>query len=212
MLEKIPDFVGHALREQRAGLDKTVFLRTPLRAGQAAIRVTSLAFVDHGPLPVTCTSDGEGRSPPLQWSNLPPATSSVALIVEDADSPTPQPLVHAIAVGLAPEEAFLREGALDEELAEATDPPSPRLGRNSMLQSGWLPPDPPPGHGPHRYVFQVFALDGTDALPEKPGRDALVDLIRHHAIASGCLIGTYERHDTTVKSSEAATVQGAALA
>ena len=166
MLEKIPDFVGHALREQRAGLDKTVFLRTPLRTGQAAIRVTSLAFVDHGPLPVTCTADGDGLSPPLQWSNLPPGTRSVALIVEDADSPTPQPLVHAIATGLAPEDAFLREGALDDE--------SP--------------------------------------LPETPGRDALVAVIEGHAIASGCLIGTYERHDTSVKAGEAAVDQGAALA
>lgn len=207
MFEKMPDFVGHALREQRAGLDKTVFLRTPLRAGQAAIRVTSLAFVDHGPLPLLYTSDGEGLSPPLQWSNLPPATRSVALIVEDADSPTPQPLVHAIAVGLAPEDGFLREGALADAHGAPAAADAPRLGRNSFLHSGWLPPDPPPGHGPHRYVFQLFALDDEGTLPENPGRDALVDAIEQHAIASGCLIATYERHDTTVAADETATGQ-----
>src|SRR6185369_5695646 len=98
MLQNLPDFVGHALRDQRAGLDKTVYQRVPLRSGMASIRVTSLAFVDHGPIPVMYTADGEGISPPLQWSGLPPSTRSVVVIVEDADSPTPQPLVHAIAV------------------------------------------------------------------------------------------------------------------
>jgi len=208
MLEKLPDFVGHALREQRAGIDQIAFSRLPLRSGQGAIDVTSLAFVDHGPLPVACTADGDGRSPPLQWTGVPASARSLVLIVEDADSPTPHPLVHAIAVGLAPDESALREGAL---AGDADAPPEARLGRNSYLQHGWLPPDPPPGHGVHRYAFQVFALGGSVTLPEAPGRDALLDALAQDAIASGCLIGTYERHDTSVKD-DAATAPLGALA
>jgi Raf kinase inhibitor-like YbhB/YbcL family protein len=204
MLQNLPDFVGHALREQRAGLDKTVYQRVPLRSGMASIRVTSLAFVDHGPIPALYTADGEGLSPSLQWSGLPPATRSVVLIVEDADSPTPQPLVHAIAVGLAPDDTFLREGALLDEKDAQANAPHARLGRNSYLQAGWIPPDPPPGHGVHRYAFQIFALEDSGSMPETPGRDALMDVIQNHAIASGCLIGTYERHDTTVSTAERA--------
>ena len=209
MLENLPDFVGHALRDQRAGLDQLAFNRLPLRAGQGAIAVTSLAFVDHGPLPERCTADGEGTSPPLQWHGLPEATTSVVVIVEDADSPTPHPLVHAIAVGLLVDEGALREGALD---AAADAPTDARLGRNSYLRQGWLPPDPPPGHGRHRYAFQVFALAGDSALPETPGRDALMEALAHDAIASGLLVGTYERHDTTVDASEGTATAGAALA
>ncbi len=201
MLQNLPDFIGHALRDQRAGLDQIAFRRLPLRGGQGAIAVTSLAFVDHGPLPVRCTADGEGVSPPLQWTGVPESATSVVLIVEDADSPTPHPLVHAIAVGLAPDEGTLREGALaDDEDA----PAELRLGRNSYLQHGWLPPDPPPGHGPHRYVFQMFALAGDAALPRTPGREALMEALERDAIASGLLIGTYERHDTTVGAAEPA--------
>ena len=74
-----------------------------------------------------------------------------------------------------------------------------RTGRNSYLQTAWLPPDPPPGHGVHRYAFQVFALDVSPPFDETPGRDEVVDAIREHALASGLLIGTYERHDTTIK-------------
>jgi Raf kinase inhibitor-like YbhB/YbcL family protein len=207
MLENLPDFVGHALRDQRAGLDQIVFNRLPLRGGQGAIAITSLAFVDHGPLPAACTADGAGASPPLQWSGVPAAATSVVLIVEDADSPTPRPLVHAIAVGLPPQDGSLRQGALanDEDA-----PDEARLGRNSYLQHGWLPPDPPPGHGRHRYAFQVFALGGDGPLPEAPGRDALMEVLEARAIASGLVVGTYERHDTTVRNGEASMPRGAA--
>jgi Raf kinase inhibitor-like YbhB/YbcL family protein len=203
MLQNLPDFVGHALRDQRAGLDQIAFRRLPLRAGQGAITVTSLAFVDHGPIPIVHTADGEGRSPPIQWSGVPPAATTLVLLVEDADSPTPRPLVHAIAVGLAPADDALAEGAMNDD---KDAPEQARLGRNSFLQHGWLPPDPPPGHGKHRYAFQVFALAGNAALPAAPGRDALMEVLEQDAIASGLLIGTYERHDTTVRAAATETV------
>jgi phosphatidylethanolamine-binding protein (PEBP) family uncharacterized protein len=73
MLEKLPDAVGHALREQRAGLDKLAFNLSGLRAGMGAIEVSSAAFADHAPIPARYTADGEGLSPPLQWRGVPPA-------------------------------------------------------------------------------------------------------------------------------------------
>ena len=36
MLEKLPEALGHALRGQRAGLDKIAFQAVDLRAGMAA--------------------------------------------------------------------------------------------------------------------------------------------------------------------------------
>jgi len=123
MLENLPDFVGHALRDQRAGLDQIAFRRLPLRGGQGAIAVASLAFVDHGPLPALYTADGEGRSPPIHWSGVPAAATSVALVVEDADSPTPHPLVHAIAVGLPSGDGSLTTGALDGGDAASAEAP-----------------------------------------------------------------------------------------
>ena len=203
MLEKLPDAVGHALREQRAGLDKIAFQRVDLRAGMAALELKSLAFVDHGPLPANCTADGPGHSPPLQWTGVPPSSASLLLIVEDADAPTPQPLVHAIVVGLPAEDGALAEGAL-----ESPDHPGAgyRMGLNSYLQTSWLPPDPPPGHGVHRYAFQLFALAEEPGFSDSPGRDEVLDALREHALASGCLIGTYERPDTSIRESDAAGV------
>lgn len=204
MLENLPEAVGHVLRHQRAGLDRLVFHQTPLREGQGAITVASLAFGDHAPIPARYSADGEGVSPPLQWSGLPEATRSVVLIVEDADAPTPQPLVHAIAVGLAPDAPALAEAAL----GGGDTTPAVQVGRHSLLGSGWLPLDPPPGHGTHRYAFQVYALRERPTFSDTPGREELLAALQAYAIASGLLIGTYERPDGRQRADDAAPVLG----
>ena len=209
MLEKLPDVIGHVLRDQRAGLDLTAHRRVDLRGGAGAIRVSSLGFVDHGPLPALYTADGDGRSPPLAWTGVPPAASQVVLIVEDADAPTPQPLVHAIVVGLAPGDGALAEGALSESHGEPEAALAPgdtwHTGRNSFLGTHWLPPDPPPGHGVHRYVFQLFVLEAGADFGETPGRDEVLQAIAEHGLASGWLVGTYERPDTAIREGAADT-------
>jgi hypothetical protein len=197
VLEKLPDALGHALRGQRAGLDKIAFHAIDLRAGMASIEVSSLAFVDHAPLPARYTADGAGVSPPLQWRGVPAGAGSLALIVEDADAPTPQPLVHAIVVDLEATDGALAEGALPSDDHEGA---GLHVGRNSYLQAAWLPPDPPPGHGVHRYAFQLFALTAGATFEKTPGRDALLAAIKEHGLASGCLIGTYERPDGSIKA------------
>jgi len=178
----------------------------------AQLTVTSLAFADHAPIPERYTADGAGVSPPLQWSGVSTGAHALVVIVEDADAPTPQPFVHAIAVDLAGEDGALAEGALPSKDHEGSDV---RAGRNSVLQAAWLPPDPPPGHGVHRYAFQVFALAGGE-FDGTPGRDAVLEAIREHGLASGCLIGTYERPDGSIRTPAAAAIEapvgGAGLA
>jgi hypothetical protein len=202
MLEKLPDAIGHALRDQRAGLDKIAFQAVDLRAGMASITVGSLAFADHAPIPERYTADGPGVSPPLHWSGVPEGAASLLLIVEDADAPTPQPLVHAIVVDLPAGDGALAEATLD---SPDHDGAGLKTGRNSYLQTKWLPPDPPPGHGVHRYAFQVFALAAGAGFDGSPGREAVLEAIRDHGLASGCLIGTYER-DTTITEPSASPV------
>lgn len=198
MLEKLPPALGHVLRDRRAGLDKIAFNRSGLRTGQGLLQVGSLAFADHAPIPARYTADGEGVSPPLHWQGVPAGADSLVLIVEDADAPTGEPLVHAIVVGLPPEDGNLQEGALDSPGHEG-GAEEVQEGRNSYFRAGWLPPDPPPGHGQHRYVFQLFALGPGEALAGKPGRDEVLEAIQQRAIASGLLTGTYERPDGSIK-------------
>ena len=190
MLEKLPDSIGEALRRQRAGLARIVFYKLSNPFDLSPITVRSSAFSAEMPIPVKYTADGSGLSPPLEWSNAPEEARSIVVIVEDADSPTPQPLVHAIIVNLEAEDTHIPEGALNSPDHQGV---GLQAGRNSYLMQTWLPPDPPPGHGTHRYVFQVFALRGGTDFSATPGRHEVIDAIANRAVAGGYLIGTYER-------------------
>jgi len=196
MLEKLPEVVGHVLRDRRAGLDKLVFNRCGLRAGHGTLQVTSLAFADHAPIPARYTADGEGVSPPVAWLGVTSGAASLVLIVEDADAPTAEPLVHAIVVDLPAEDGNLPEAAIGRSGEEGEDV---HEGRNSFLRAGWLPPDPPPGHGEHRYAFQLFALGPGEPFTGTPGRDDVLEAIQQRGIASGLLVGTYARPDGSIK-------------
>jgi Raf kinase inhibitor-like YbhB/YbcL family protein len=196
MLEKLPESLGEALINQRAGMEQVVYNHLYAQRELPRITVESPAFVFNGCLPKRFTADGEGASPPLSWGDCPAGTASIALIVEDADSPTPHPLVHAIAVDLPAGARSLQEGALTEHQPDGEF----EMGSNSFFKDAWLPPDPPPGHGEHRYVFQVFALKAGAAFSKKVGRGEFIKAILERAIAVGCVIGLYER--SPIKTSE----------
>jgi hypothetical protein len=66
----------------------------------------------------------------------------------------------------------------------------PLEGRNDFRQRGWRGPCPPRGHGPHRYLFRLVALDATleDLAP-----GAADETVRGHVLAAAELVGTFER-------------------
>jgi len=190
MLDKIPSAIGRKLTGVRAGAEDLAIADTELTGVNASIQVSSPAFGYNEPIPAKYTADGEGLSPALEWRGVPPNAEGVVLLVEDADSPTPDPFVHAIVWDLPGVDASLPDGALPSS-TQATS--TSALGRNSYLSANYVPPDPPPGHGRHRYVFQVLALDVAPRFESPPGRAALMEKIKGHVIAKGLLIGTYER-------------------
>ena len=75
MLEKLPEGIGRALVNQRAGLEQTVFYRLAARRAVASIELSSWVFPNNGSLPVTYTADGAGVSPPLEWRGAPAAAA-----------------------------------------------------------------------------------------------------------------------------------------
>jgi Raf kinase inhibitor-like YbhB/YbcL family protein len=154
-----------------------------------ALDVSSPAFEHGDSLPIQYTADGEGLSPPLRWENAPSSARSMVMIFEDADSPTPEPIVHGIAWLLGRPNGALPEGALNVRSEHALS----TLGLNSFLRARYLPPDPPPGHGPHRYVFQVFAVDYDLMFEGTPGRGAVLQALAGHVLAVGHLQAIYQR-------------------
>ena len=191
MLEHVPAWLGRLLADRRAGADTLLAAQEgmsgPVFGGAGGLALTSPAFADGARLPQRFTADADAAvSPPLTWTGAPDGCR-LALLVEDADAPAAQPLVHAIVWGLQGATGRLEEGAIDAGDAMT-------IGRNSFLQVGWLPPDPPTGHGEHRYAFQLFALAPDAPDPgDAPGRAALADAMRGRVLAADVLVGTYSR-------------------
>jgi Raf kinase inhibitor-like YbhB/YbcL family protein len=190
MLEHVPAWLGKALAGLRAGTDKLAIVRPELGTSFPALSLSSPAFADGARLPERFTADGTGQSPPLVWGSPPAGTASLALLVEDADAPSPSPLVHAAIWGLSADAGRLAEGEIVADRGGETHD----VGRNSFFREGWLPPDPPTGHGEHRYAFQLFALAADAGDPgANPGRTAMIEAMAGHVLAAGLLIGTYSR-------------------
>ena len=205
MLEHVPAWLGRALAGVRAGADKLAITQSDLGGRFDAIDLSSPAFANGARLPPRFTADGAGVSPPLVWGALPTATAQLALLVEDADAPAPQPLVHAVVWGLPADAGRLAEGAIVADGDGSGD--GRDVGRSSFRREGWLPPDPPTGHGPHRYAFQLFALDAGVGDPgATPGRAALVKAMAGHVLAAGLLVGTYDRGETVPLAGGQATL------
>jgi Raf kinase inhibitor-like YbhB/YbcL family protein len=190
MMKHVPHVIGRALKNVRPGLEKTLYFDECMADVPELIRVESTAFGYDGLIPVRYTADGEKLSPPLAWTFVPPDAVGLVLLIEDADSPTPQPLTHAILLDLPPSDGKLAEGELR---SPEHDGVSHDLGRNSLRRARYLPPDPPPGHGEHRYVFQVFAVDRALLDLDRPSKRALKEALTDHVLARGCLIGCYRR-------------------
>jgi len=190
MLEHVPHWLGRAMSGLRAGADKLAIVQPGL-GSFAALHVASPAFANGARLPERFTADGEGLSPPLFWTGVPDGTERLVLIVEDPDAPAPTPLVHAVVWGLPPHAGQLAEGAIRKDGSCKAD--GGDVGRNSFFGEGWLPPDPPSGHGPHHYAFQLFALADAPDVGAHPGRGEVLRAMGGHVLAAGLLTGTYSR-------------------
>ncbi len=145
------------------------------------MELTTSAFEAQGRIPARYTCEGEDVSPPLSWTSPPPGTRSLALIVEDPDAPG-RTFTHWLAWGIDPARGSLGEGER-----------APREGRNDFGAPGWRGPCPPLGHGPHRYVFRLLALDAELDLPAGAGRPQLERALEGHVLAEATLVGVYER-------------------
>jgi hypothetical protein len=146
-----------------------------------AFALESSAFDNAQPIPSRHTCQGEDVSPPLQWTNVPEGTRSLALVVDDPDAPGGV-FTHWIAWGLDPAAEWLGEGAS-----------VPREGQNDFGTSGYRGPCPPPGHGRHRYVFRLYALDADLELGAGAAKAGLEQAIEGHVLTMAELVGTYER-------------------
>jgi Raf kinase inhibitor-like YbhB/YbcL family protein len=170
----------------------TVFVQSP----RQKIAVSSPALKMNETMPRDYTPDGRNVSPPLTWSNLPPATREIAVVCEDPDAGNPPPFVHWVIYGIPAAAHGLPEGI---PIAPAAPMPAEISGAiqgvSGFRRAIYRGPAPPPGK-PHHYHFIVYAIDADLGL--KPGltRADLLAAINGHVIGQGEIVSIYERKAT----------------
>lgn len=147
--------------------------------------VTSNDLTDGGVLPDAQVKAKGNTSPHLKWSGAPEGTKSFAVTCYDPDAPTGSGFWHwtvaniPAAVSELPTGGPMPEGAVE--------------GRTDYGEPGFGGAAPPPGHGPHRYIFTVFAVDTgkLDVTPDNSG--AVFGFNLHfHTLARASITCTYE--------------------
>ena len=186
----MPSLVTGGQPGYRAG-DAKLGWNKPEFAADGVLNVRSDAFEEGQPIPSRYSGDGDNISPPLSWAGASDRAQSLALVVEDPDAPTPEPYVHWLIYNLPPSIRQLSENVKKESVA--TDLGQAMQGKNSGLKIGWTGMAPPKGDTPHRYFFQLFALDTRLDLEAGAGRGALFDAMAGHVVGRGRLMGTYQR-------------------
>jgi Raf kinase inhibitor-like YbhB/YbcL family protein len=172
-------FFGRRLRGWRAGPELRTGEDVRFSEVPRSIVLRSAAFEFGERMPPATTS------PPLAWTGVPPEAKTLVLVVEDVDVPFPRPLTHAVAFAIDPSTTALGAGALDgTQLA---------MGYNGAGGRGYVVPAPIPGHGPHRYVFTLLAVDFEPRFDQPPTKGRLLDAVAGHVVALGELMGTLER-------------------
>jgi len=152
------------------------------------MKITSPAFSESGSIPKRYTCEGQNISPPLEWSGVPAATKSLALIVDDPDAPDPAAprtiWVHWLLYNLPASCSGLPESV--QSLPTGT-----LEGCNDWQRVGYGGPCPPIGR--HRYVHTLYALDQMLEGLEKPNRKTLEQAMKGHILAQAQLVGTYQK-------------------
>jgi Raf kinase inhibitor-like YbhB/YbcL family protein len=151
------------------------------------MKLTSPVFQEGQPIPTLHTGDGKDSSPPLQWSDVPPTTTSLALICDDPDAPRGT-WVHWVLFNLLPGTTALPEAVPAQKVLSSRA----KQGTNDFRKIGYGGPAPPRGK-PHRYFFKLYALDTLLDLKEGATKKDLISAMEGHILSEAQLMGTYQR-------------------
>jgi len=162
-----------------------------------AFGLTSRSFEDGGTLQPPQRSGrmhagGADESPQLSWSGAPDGTRSYAVTVFDPDAPDAGGFWHWAVLNIPADTTSLPEGAGAEGGPQL--PPAAVQLKNDAGFHGYVGAAPPPGHGRHRYIVTVYALDveelrgGSGPKPAGLGSE-----LARHLLGTATLTGVYQR-------------------
>lgn len=141
----------------------------------------SSAFENQANIPSKYTCDGEDINPPLEISDIPEESQSLALIVDDPDAPIGT-FTHWLVWNMSSDITKIDEDSVPEGAVE---------GETDFGRIGWGGPCPPTGT--HRYFFKMYALDTKLNLQRGATKSQLEKAMEGHILGKAELIGLYSR-------------------
>ncbi|AEW93358.1 MULTISPECIES: YbhB/YbcL family Raf kinase inhibitor-like protein [Streptomycetaceae] len=146
---------------------------------------------DGGTLPDAQVYAKGNTSPHLRWDGFPAGTRSFAVTCYDPDAPTGSGFWHWSVFDIPASVTELPAGAGSGDFAGL--PRGAVQVRNDYGTQDFGGAAPPPGDGPHRYVFTVYAVDEEKLGPDASATPAVVGFnLRFHTIGRAQLIAEYE--------------------
>ncbi len=152
------------------------------------MKLVSPEFSHQASIPKKYTCDGEDVSPPLSIGAVPAEAKSLALIVDDPDSPGGV-FDHWIVWNISPETTDIGQGM-------PARPTIPDLGgalqgENDFGELGYRGPCPPGGE--HRYRFTLYALKTELDLDSGASKSEVEKAMEGQIIEEATLVGLYSR-------------------
>lgn len=138
-------------------------------------------FNNNEKIPEEFTCDGDNTSPPLEITDIPKNTKTLAIISDDPDAPAGT-WVHWIVWNIK-----FNGNALN--INEGESPGTE--GTTSFKKIGYGGPCPP--SGTHHYFFKVYALDSELSLGKGATKQQLEAAMKGHILDKTELIGLYSR-------------------
>ncbi len=136
--------------------------------------------------------NGDNLSPDLRWTPGPEGTKSYAITVYDPDAPTGSGWWHWLVYNLPQDTLSLPVNA---GAADGSGLPAGAVqGRSDFGSTSFGGACPPEGHGPHRYIFTVFALQ-TDSidLPADASAALIGYMLNANMLDKASFTATYQR-------------------
>lgn len=144
------------------------------------MKISSSAFKNNDVIPSEYTCNGPDISPPLVISEAPKETQSLAIIMDDPDSPMGT-FTHWVIWNIPPQKTQFVKG-------EKISFPQVKTSFGSKSYGGPCPPG-----GTHRYFFKLYALDLVLNLKEGSSKGDLERAMTGHILDEASLMGKYSR-------------------
>ena len=146
------------------------------------MKITSNAFENGGEIPRKYGYKNGNASPPLEISDVPPNTKSLALIMDDPDAmgAVGKIWVHWVVWNIDPSVNQIQENEV---------PSGSIQGKTDFGETAYGGPAPPDKE--HTYIFKLYALDENLSIQNGATKAEVEEAMKNHVIAETKLEGRY---------------------